>query len=82
MRARITSERRRCGVGCRRRAITVGAISVALMSGCASMGGSVTERALCDELRRDLPSWSRADTAQSRREGADFLDTFAAACPR
>ena len=55
---------------------------MALMSGCASMGGSVTERALCDELRRDLPSWSRADTAQSRREGADFLDTFAAACPR
>lgn len=52
-----------------------------LTSGCATTGGSANERAICAELRASLPSWSSADTVQSRSEGADFLDVFAAICP-
>lgn len=54
---------------------------VALMTGCTSMGGSVTERTICTELRRDLPTWSTQDTEQSKRQGADFIETFNAICP-
>lgn len=54
----------------------------ALTSGCASTVGSETERAICDELRRDLPTWSTQDTTESKRQGADFLDTFEAVCPK
>ena len=51
------------------------------ISGCATVDGSATEQAICAELRADLPSWSSADTAQSKAEGAQFLDTFDAVCP-
>jgi hypothetical protein len=50
------------------------------MSGCTVTGGSETETAICDELRRDLPTYSRQDTQQSRDEGAQFLDVFNAVC--
>jgi uncharacterized protein YceK len=51
-----------------------------LMSGCASVVGSETTRATCDELRRALPTWSAQDTPQSRIEGAAFIDVFDAVC--
>jgi hypothetical protein len=51
-----------------------------LLASCESTGGSVTERTICDELRRDLPSWSTQDTAQSQREGARFITVFEAVC--
>lgn len=50
------------------------------MTGCASTGGSETERAICRELRLSLPTWSSADTVQSRTEAAEFLDVFEAVC--
>lgn len=63
-----------------RRAIGLGAMLALLLSGCAAMGGSETERALCAELRADLPSWSASDSAQSLEEAAAFLETFDAVC--
>lgn len=51
-----------------------------LTTGCMKVGGSETEATICRELRRDLPTYSRADTEQTKREGADFLDTFGAVC--
>ena len=45
-----------------------------------SGSGNFAETAVCDELRADLPSYSRADTLQSKTEGARFLTTFAAVC--
>lgn len=51
-----------------------------LMIACAPTGGSATSRAICAELRADLPTWSTLDTEQSRLEGVQFLDTFAAVC--
>lgn len=51
-----------------------------LTSGCLTSGGSATN-AVCAELRADLPTYSRADTPQSKAEGARFLTTFAAVCP-
>lgn len=62
------------------RAIGLLLIAATLTTGCASTGGSETERALCGELRASLPSWSAADTVQSRTEGAAFLDVFSAVC--
>lgn len=56
-------------------------IGVLLMTACAPISGSATTTAVCDELRRKLPTWSTHDTEQSKTEGADFLDTFAAVCP-
>lgn len=55
-------------------------LALTLTSACATTGGSETERAICDELRASLPSWSGGDTVQSRTEGADFLDVFEAVC--
>lgn len=58
-------------------------LAVILLSGCAATGGSATtetERALCRELARDLPSYSKADTAATLEAGARFLDVFAALC--
>jgi hypothetical protein len=51
------------------------------MTGCARPDASATDAAVCRELRAALPTWSRADTDQSKREGADFLAVFNAACP-
>ena len=56
-------------------------LSLTLTTSCAVSGGSATEKAVCAELRADLPTYSRADTLQSRTEGARFLTTFAAVCP-
>ena len=36
--------------------------------------------AACDALRPALPTYSRDDTEQSKREGATFLDVFNATC--
>jgi hypothetical protein len=52
-----------------------------LTTGCESKGGSETERAICKELWRDLPTWSPQDTEESKRQGADFIETFEAICP-
>lgn len=51
------------------------------MTGCVSTGGSETERTLCRELKRDLPTASSADTEQTKQELADFLDVFHGVCP-
>lgn len=50
------------------------------MTGCASTGGSETERTICGELRASMPTWSTSDTEQSRREAAEFLEVFDAVC--
>ena len=58
-------------------------LAAILSSGCAATGGSATtetERALCRELARDLPSYSKADTAATLEAGARFLDVFAGVC--
>jgi len=56
-------------------------MAAALTTGCATTtAGSATEAAICAELRASLPTWSSQDTAQSKREGADFLDVFEAVC--
>jgi hypothetical protein len=61
----------------------VAAATIALsMTGCASTGGSATEAAICDELRRALPTWAPDDTEMSKAEGALFLDVFAAVCAK
>jgi hypothetical protein len=62
------------------RAIALLTMAATLTSGCATTGGSATERAICGELRASLPSWSSADTVQSRTEAAEFLDVFEAVC--
>lgn len=55
-------------------------LATILTSGCAITAGSGTERTICDELRASLPTWSTADAVQSRTEGGEFLDVFAAVC--
>ena len=55
-------------------------LSLTLTTSCAVSGGYET-KAVCAELRADLPTYSRADTLQSRTVGARFLTTFAAICP-
>lgn len=55
-----------------------------LTSGCATSTASettMTEAALCDELRRDLPTFSPSDTERTKSDGADFLETFQEECP-
>ncbi|CAB5220455.1 hypothetical protein UFOVP233_81 [uncultured Caudovirales phage] len=51
-----------------------------LMPGCAATGRSATETAMCNEMRADLPSYSRHDTDQTKAEGLRFLATFHAIC--
>jgi hypothetical protein len=56
--------------------------SIAMLSGCASTGGSgPIEQALCRELRADLPTYSARDTEATLAAGARFLDVFEAVCP-
>ena len=55
--------------------------STILMASCAPTGSFET-KAVCQELRVDLPSWSTRDTTQSREEGARFLLTFDSVCPQ
>ena len=51
-----------------------------LLAGCTTTGPGTG--AACDALRPALPTWSRDDTEQSKREGATFLDVFNATCPK
>ena len=52
-----------------------------LLKACAQPAGSVTEHTICRELRRDLPTWSTRDTAETLAAGARFTAVFAAVCP-
>ena len=48
------------------------AAAAVLLAGCAAPPPAPAD-AVCDALRQALPTWSRADTEQSRAEAADFL---------
>ena len=53
------------------------------LSGCQNTGGYVqTERSICRELARDLPSYSTKDTPETLESGARFIDVFNAVCPK
>lgn len=52
-----------------------------LLTACATAGGSATERTICRELARDLPTWSDRDTPETLRAGARFVNVFRAVCP-
>ncbi|RRH70039.1 hypothetical protein [Falsigemmobacter faecalis] len=73
MRARAKLKRPPIGRG-----LMLGAVM--LSASCAMQGGSETERSICRELRADLPSYSRQDTAQTLEEGARFQLVFAGVC--
>ena len=51
-----------------------------LLTGCAALGGSETERAICRELARDLPTYSQQDTPDTLASGARFVEVFNAVC--
>ncbi len=54
-----------------------------VMSGCVGSAGSATtetERTICRELRRDLPTYSTRDTEATKEDGARFLEIFGAVC--
>lgn len=51
-----------------------------LMTGCASVAGSETDRTICRELRRELPSYSRHDTQRTKEEADRFFAVFEAIC--
>lgn len=52
-----------------------------LLTACASPGGfGESNRALCDELRKDLPTYSASDTPETLEAGADFIDLFNGLC--
>lgn len=54
--------------------------AVILLTGCTTTAGSETSATICRELRRDLPTYSRADTPETLASGAQFLDVFEAVC--
>jgi|GEM_PF-2329629 len=54
--------------------------AVMLSASCTMQGGSETERSICRELRADLPSYSRQDTAQTLEEAARFQLVFSGVC--
>lgn len=60
------------------------ALTAALLTtGCVTSGGSgttETERAMCRELQRDLPTYSARDTEATKEAGVGFLTTFRAIC--
>lgn len=56
--------------------------ALTLLSACAATGASETERAICRELRRDLPTYSTQDTPETLASAARFLDVFEAVCPQ
>lgn len=80
MRKPIASAPMMCASARTMRAATLLSILAMSTTGCAVTAGSETERAICRELGASLPSWSSADTVQSRTEGAEFLDVFNAVC--
>lgn len=51
-----------------------------LLSACQSTVNYETSRAICRELERDLPTYSKKDTPETLTSGADFLDVFYAVC--
>lgn len=53
-----------------------------LLAGCADPASfaTETERAICRELRRDLPTYSEADTAATLAAGARFVEVFEGVC--
>lgn len=77
----IKSGPRASGTGPRMPAAMLLMTAAMLTSGCATTAGSETEQTICRELRLVLPTWSSADTEQSRIDGARFLDVFEAVCP-
>jgi hypothetical protein len=61
-----------------------GLLAVTLLSACAVTAPSATtetERVICRELARDLPTYSAQDTDATLEAGARFLDVFKAVCP-
>ena len=52
---------------------------VAMLTACASTPPSGND-AVCDALRPALPTWARADTSETKRQGAVFLDVFKDVC--
>lgn len=55
-----------------------------ILSGCSekpAASATDTGRTICRELRADLPSWSRRDTAETLASGARFMTVFGAICP-
>ena len=53
-----------------------------LLGGCASpvSFATETERAICRELARDLPTYSEQDTPATLAAGARFVAVFEAVC--
>lgn len=51
-----------------------------MLSACATLTVSETERTLCRELRRELPTWSNQDTPETLASGARFIAVFEAVC--
>lgn len=60
--------------------MTLGLITVTLLSGCNHVAKSATSEAICRELRRDLPTYSVNDTAPTLDAGARFDRVFEAVC--
>ena len=54
-------------------------IAIASTTGCAAIQPSEIDPA-CDALRPYLPTYSTADTLQTRQEGVRFHDVFKAVC--
>ncbi len=52
-----------------------------ILSACSPrLESSATETTLCREMRADLPTYSRKDTAETLKSGARFVTTFNAIC--
>lgn len=59
----------------------LGLILVTLLSGCGSTTQyAETERSICRELARDLPTYSTKDTELTLEQGARFIEVFYAVC--
>ena len=52
-----------------------------LTTSCTTSAGSETEATICRELSRELPTYSRRDTAETKAQGVRFLTTYSAVCP-
>lgn len=51
-----------------------------LLAGCQTVAGSETNRVICRELDRDLPTYSKKDTPQTLESGARFIEVFESVC--
>ena len=60
-------------------------VALVLTSGCANStvtsAGTETKRAICEVWGASLPTRSRLDTEQTRKEVGESYATFAAVCP-